>query len=235
MAETMAVNIIQDKSKPPLTIKNQVLASIREQILTGKLPLGSRIDQQALADQLGVSAIPVRESLRQLEGEGLVQIAAYRGAFVARPSLADVEGIYLIREELEELAVKLAVRNFSDEALAELRHFMDEGEAAVAAEDFERLLALNKSFHFVIYNQSNQPVLVDTITGFWDRIRLYRQMYIYQPESTATSLREHEQIYNLIREGDADAAALAMRRHLELAGEKILAKIRESLNTPEQG
>jgi DNA-binding GntR family transcriptional regulator len=227
----MTVDLIQRKNPLPLTIKNHVLTAIREQILTGRLPLGSRIDQQAIAEELGVSVIPVRESLRQLEGEGLVQIVAYRGAFVARPSLADVEGIYLIREVLEELAVKLAVGSVSRESLRELRRLMAEGEQAVAVGDIDELLSLNKSFHFVIYTHSRQPLLVDTITGFWDRIRLYRQMYIYQPESTETSLREHEQIYRLIESGDADAAGLAMRRHLERAGEKIIAMIRESLDS----
>ena len=110
------------------TIGDQVLNHIRNQILSGELATGTRIDQNAIASELGVSIIPVRESLRQLEAEGLIEKRPYRGAFVAELSLTELLDIYAIREELEELAAQLAVKRMTPETLTNLNALIVERE-----------------------------------------------------------------------------------------------------------
>src|SRR5579863_4738945 len=98
--------------RPPATASDYVSNEIRAWILNGTFDLGSKLDQQILAERLGVSIIPVRESLRQLEAEGLVEIQPRRGAFVAKLSLPQITEINRIRERLEDLALRLAGPHF---------------------------------------------------------------------------------------------------------------------------
>lgn len=215
----------RDVQAPP-TVADYVLNSLRDGILAGRYPLGARLDQQTLADELGVSVIPVRESLRQLEAEGLVRIYPRRGAFVAELSIDELKEIYLIRETLEELAIQLAVPNLSPQTLEQLGDIIEQMEQATSAQDFARLLDLNRSFHFAIYEASRRPLLLHMITGLWDRSSLYRRLYTYLPERAPQALAEHKEIYAACRAGDAAAAGRAVRNNVRQTTEGILTKIR---------
>ncbi len=206
----------RDKSpvQSPPTVTGYVLNTLREGILAGRYPLGSRLDQQALAGELGVSVIPIRESLRQLEAEGLVSIYPRRGAFVTDLSANDLEEIYLIREVLEEMATQLAVSNLRSNALNQLKEIILEMEVATAARNYSRLLELNRTFHFTIYEASLRPLLLQMISGLWDRSSLYRRLYTYLPERAPQALAEHKEIYAACESGDALAAGKAVRRNI---------------------
>ena len=136
----------------PPTTTAYVLDSIRKNILNGYYPLGSRLDQKAIAEDLGVSLVPVREALRMLEGEGFVTITPRRGAFVKDISADELEELYIIRAELEDLATRRAVPNLSIAHLAELADIIEQMEEATNEQDYARLMELNQAFHFTIYN-----------------------------------------------------------------------------------
>lgn len=215
----------KDQVQGPPTVAGYVLDAIRDGILSGRYPEGEKLDQQALADELGVSLIPVRESLRQLEAEGLVRIYPHRGAFVAELSVDELKEIYLIRETLEELATQLAVPNLTRRTLEQLGNLVAQMEQATAAQDFDRLLDLNRSFHFAVYEASRRPLLVQMINGLWDRSTLYRRLYTHLPERAPQALAEHKEIYAACQEGDAEVAGRVVRKNIRQTVEGILAKL----------
>lgn len=215
----------------PQTITDYVLNAIRDGILNGRYQSGAKLDQQALAGELGVSIIPVRESLRQLEVEGFVRIHSRRGAFVAELSLAEFKEIYLIRETLEELATQLAVPQLTGPVLARLEAILIQMEQATQAQDFAALLELNRSFHFALYEVSQRPVLLQLITTLWDRSSLYRRWYTYLPERAPQALVEHQNILAACLEGDAEAAGRAIRTNIRQTTAGILSKIGHGADT----
>ena len=215
---------LQSLDSPP-TVSNYVLNKIRENILTGRYPAGSKLDQKALATELGVGLIPVREALRRLEAEGFILILPHRGAFVAELSIAELEEIYLIRENLEGLATRLAAPNLSSETLRELSTMIEDMESATAARDFGKLLILNRTFHFLIYDASERPLLSQMIGGSWDRSSRYRYIYTYLPERQIQALGEHKEIYGACLNGDAARARHAVQNNVRQTVEGIVSRL----------
>jgi DNA-binding GntR family transcriptional regulator len=202
-----------------------VLENLRDGILSGQYVPGTRLDQKQLAADLGVSLIPVREGLRQLEAEGLVRIEPRRGAFVAERSAKDVRSISLIRERLEELATQLAVPHLTDETLRRLDEFNQQMEHAMQNQDMVHFLELNRQFHFTIYDTSEQPLLVQIISGLWDRFRLYRNRTTFISQNARRSLEEHREIYQALVARDVLTAGWLIREHVRRAAATIAAKI----------
>lgn len=220
-----------NENLPPLTVSSYVLAAIRNAILDGRYPPGSKLDQRQLADSLKVSLIPLRESLRQLGAEGFVRIYPHRGVFVAELSPTELEEIYLIRQPLEELGTQLAVPNLSSQVLEQLASMIREMSRATAARDSEQLLELNRRFHFAIYEESNRPLLIQMITGLWDRSIRYRRLYQNLPGRAQQALAEHRQILAACKAGDPLAAGKAVRNNVYQTSAGILAQVAK---TPDQ-
>jgi DNA-binding GntR family transcriptional regulator len=199
--------------------------AIREGILAGRYPLGARLDQKAIADEFGVSIVPVREGLRLLEAEGFVKIFPRRGVFVIDASIDGLQELYRIREVLEELATQLAVPNFSAETLQQLGDIIALMEQATDNRDFARLFELNYTFHFTIYAAANQPLLLEILASLWNRSSIYRRLYTYLPERAPQALVEHKQIYAACMAGDVAAAGQAVRYNVYQTVKGILAKL----------
>jgi DNA-binding GntR family transcriptional regulator len=213
------------------TLANYVLETIREDLLSGRYPPASRLDQKLLAEELGVSLIPVRESLRRLEAEGLVRIYPHRGVFVVECSADELKEIRCIREVLEELAIQLTVPKLGDHTLNRLGDLIEQMEQAITAADMARFLALSETFHFAIYETSGHDLLLRMIRTLWDRNRLYHQCIAFLPEHAARLLAGHKDIYTACRAGDAIAAGQFVRRCARQTMDLILARLaREPAN-----
>ena len=189
-------------------------------MLLGRYPLGSRLDQNALAQELGVSTIPVREALRRLEAEGLVSISPRRGAFVATLSPNELREIYQIREVLDELAIKNAVPRLSDDALHRLGRVVEALDEATQAGDVDALLRLNRQFHGTIYAAAAMPRLLALISNLADRYAVYNRVYV--PRHAEQSRREHLEIYAACRSRDVRLAARLTRQHIRRACRQLL-------------
>lgn len=211
----------------PITVTDYVVNRIRERILAGYYRAGARLDQQTLIAELGASLIPIREGLRQLETEGLIQIHPHRGAFVADLSVTELQEIYTVREVLEETAAQLAVPNLTVERLDALAVLIEKMERATSANDYDQLFDLNRSFHFAIYQDSANALLIKMINGLWDRSRRYRQLYTHLPERASQALIEHKEIYAACEAGDASKAGTAVRNNVRQTTVGILAKLHE--------
>jgi len=210
------------------TVAEQVLDHIREAILSGQLAAGTRIDQHAIADELGISIIPVRESLRQLEAEGLIEKRPYRGAFVAELSMTELMDIYVTREALEELATRLAVERMTPATLESLDGLIEEMSQATKAGDRAALFDLNASFHFTLYTASQNAILCQLIESLWDRSTVYRRRFTFMPERAEQALLEHRTILAACRRSDTEAAGAAVRANVAQTTKAISEEWRRS-------
>jgi len=193
---------------------------LRDAILEGRLRSGARIRQEAIARELGTSRIPVREALRQLENEGLVQLVPRSGARVARVDFAESAEVYRIREELEPLALAQSAPLLSDEQLAQLQELMLQIEGS---DDPGVWLILDRRFHLASYAAAPMPRLLKMIENFWNTTQQYRRIYYSMvaserrdaPASAAPMTHlDHRMLCDALLRRDGDDAADIMRLHI---------------------
>jgi len=211
------VSIRTDPVPEPLSITSvvdQVYDAIRERIASGALPRGARIHQEDLADELGVSRTPVREALRRLAAEGLVEMRTNRGARVADVAGTDIRAAYEARLVVEPGAARLAAQRQLAAPLARM-------EAALAAQrrsarSVERSFEANREFHLALVAASGNEFLTQLAQRLWVA-RIGAAIYERQIEAQERILldvAEHERILAAIQAGDARTAESLTRRHL---------------------
>jgi DNA-binding GntR family transcriptional regulator len=197
---------------PQRTMTEQVMARLRDMILSGELAPGSRLDQNDLARRFGVSLVPLREALARLQSSGLVRIVPHRGVFVESLSVEELLDIYQVREALEDLASRLAAPRLSAADLATLDRLKIEMEQTAKIDDFDAFLDLHRDFHFTIYRAAGRRHLLQLIAQLWDLSARYRRFQLYAfPERMRTSLFEIQAILEACHRRDPDALALLVR------------------------
>jgi DNA-binding GntR family transcriptional regulator len=197
-----------------------IYSRLRREIAKGVYPPG-RINIKHLAEHFGVSSMPVREALRRLESEGLVSFKAGRQVVINSLSLADIEEIFVIREALEELAMRLAVPKLTNDAagLAGLDELLQ--EMARQRIDPAAWRHFNEEFHHTIYRATGMPRLELAIDSQWVLIAPYLPVYADAPEVFTTSQQQHRQMVDAIRAGDAEAAAAHLRDQLKMTLDRL--------------
>jgi DNA-binding GntR family transcriptional regulator len=208
---------------------DQVAARIRERILSGDLPIGAQLRQAELALDFGVSRMPVREALRQLQTGGLIEVHPNRGAVVRVPAPWEVRETYEVRAELEALAARRAVRRVTAAHLdqlralnAEMRRRADGGGEAGEPEPARRHRG-NEAFHAVIAACAGNDRLrraIDELHAAHPRNILAR-LLVEDPRYCADNFAEHDRIVEALAAGDAEAAGSLMREHVLQAGEQL--------------
>lgn len=146
----------------------RIYESVRHKILSGSLAPGTRLIIRKLALEHGTSDIPIREALRMLVRDGLVEMIPYRGARVVELSSADIEEGYLIRGHLESLATRTAVGHVTADHFKQIDRCMRDMEQAIEAADSLRYAELNREFHAIIFSASPHRRLQDLINNIWD-------------------------------------------------------------------
>jgi DNA-binding GntR family transcriptional regulator len=211
----LATQLSKRRSAPDL-----VAEVLREAILRGILRGGEPLPQDEVAVQLGVSRIPVREALRQLEAEGLVKFYPHRGVVVSELSAAEVEEIYDIRIPLECTALRLAVPHISAEDLRRAERILD---AIDAETDIFRWSELNRDFHTVLYAPANRPRLMSLINTMRANVNRYMRLYISLLNFKPRSQEEHRRILAAVQRRDSRKAIAALERHLGTACRELVA------------
>jgi DNA-binding GntR family transcriptional regulator len=189
---------------------------LEEEIATGRLPGGMRLDESGLARRFGVSRTPVREALGSLASAGLVETRPRQGAVVAGLSLGDLIQMFEVMAELEALCTRLAARRMTE---AERRHLEGTLHACFDAADPSRpndYYEANLAFHEAIYAGSHNPYLAEQTRQLRNRLQPYRRTQLTGPGRIETSCREHAEIVEAIRHADAISAEGAMRRHVTI-------------------
>jgi DNA-binding GntR family transcriptional regulator len=187
---------------------------VRDAIQDGRLGPGVWIRQESLARHLGVSRIPVREALRQLESEGFVTLVPHSGARVARMDLAEHLELYRIREALEPLAIAESAMNLNDDQLAHLRELADGVGASVA--DPLQWLDYDRRFHLESYAAAPLPRLLHMIEALWNITQQYRRVYLTTLDERDLQLvaYEHALILDALERRDPVDAEMRQRSHI---------------------
>ncbi len=191
-----------------------IAEGVRDLILRGDLMPGERIRQETLASEYGVSRIPVREALRQLESEGLVNLVPHSGARVSHVDLTECVELYRIREAIEPIVLAASVPKLTEADLADLRERMLAVEAA--AGDVNRWLDEDRQFHLLTYRAANMPHAMRMVEGFWNQTQQYRRAYVgnLPPERLEIVHLEHRLIVDAIERGDAEDAGQRQQQHI---------------------
>jgi DNA-binding GntR family transcriptional regulator len=199
---------------PLLRAASQRVADrLREAILSGEIAPGERIRQEFMADRLGASRMPVREALRTLEAEGLIQSRANRGACVPKLDRHEVEVLYLMRERLEPLALAESLPHLTAANVARLREIQDEIEANT---EVARFLALDREFHLLSYDGCAMEQLSTMVVRMWNSTQHYRRVFMESGGSRRWWVvnAEHRLLLDAIERGDTVDAEQLLAGHI---------------------
>ncbi|MAS37808.1 MAG: hypothetical protein CL610_27685 [Anaerolineaceae bacterium] len=211
----MMQNRIQPIEDSKKTVTAMVQERVRQAILDGILPAGSRIDQNQLAADLNVSLVPVREALKILEGEGFVLIIPRRGAFVTEASIPDMEDLYFTRQIIEGQAAYHAADKLTDDHIQKLEDLYAAMDVALKTHDYAGFMSSNRAFHFVIYDAPASRYLSNMIAGLYDLAERYRYRYMYLNDQGTDIQREHRMILEACKARDAKALRNAIISHMQ--------------------
>jgi len=201
-----------DPVSPSRQSVEHVHRTIREAILDGSIPAGQTMSQVALADELGVSRTPLREALRMLQSEGLIEGEPNRRVRVSSLSLAGLEELYTIRIPLEVTALRLSLPRMAPEDLAQLEGAMAEMAHFAAADDYARWYVPHRAFHRGLTAYAG-PRFEGLLVQLFEHSERYRRMHFGQVFSQQ-STRDHREILDACKAGDRDLAASLLARHL---------------------
>ena len=199
-----------------LMLREQVVTPIRNAILFGELPVGERLTETDLAEQMSVSRVPIREALRQLEHEGLIVSVPHRGAVVAAVDDAEVEALYHLRAELEAFAIVAAMQRSDGRLATGLRATLTEMTTAAELGNQAGLAEADLEFHRQLVRASGYRILArvwSTMDGPV-RARIHRLFQgPFQAELVGYTASSHAAIVGAVEAGD-EAAAAAIRQHI---------------------
>jgi len=200
------------------TSADYVYQELRHRIITKNLKPGQRLPEVNIAVEMGVSRTPVREALRRLASEGLVLIIPNSGARLASPTKREMEDTYVVREQLECLATRIAAGRISERNIRRLEDTIIEEERAFEEKNLELYLEVNETFHKVIADSSGNRVLSEYVENILARTNAYVVFYdpFYDIEDNP-SVIQHKGIVQAFKDRDADLAVDLMREHLKLS------------------
>ncbi|USE69121.1 GntR family transcriptional regulator [Pseudoalteromonas maricaloris] len=201
-----------------------VAEAIREKILTGEIKAGEPLRQAALADELNVSRIPVREALLQLEAEGLVNFEAHKGATVTRLSAEQIDEIFDLRALLEAELLRHSIDKLTARDLLEAEAILAELEEATAAGDTQLATGkLNAEFHSKLYSKAQRPQTRELVDVYSKNSERYVRMHILLAGGIKTAPEEHRQLLELCRDTNTKGACDFLKKHITGAKDDIKA------------
>ena len=201
------------KTYKATSLADQVFEKLENDIIQGIYPRGEVLTELKLVEQLGVSRTPIREALRRLEQERLIEDTG-KGSRVLGITMEDLEDIMNIRQRIEGLAAYYAAKNLTDEGLKELAHIVDLQEFYFSKRDKEHLRQVDDAFHDMICELSRRSVISDTLIPLMRKTRRYRRVAIDNWERTTISMNEHKAIFRAIAERNADLAQELATTHI---------------------
>lgn len=221
-------NLFHEK-KVNKSLTSMIFEKIREDILIGKYTSGEKIVEAKLAEEFGVSRTPVREALKQLELDGLVDNIPNRGVIVKGISNQDVEDIYTIRIAIEGIAVKWAIERMDDNDLQKLKEIFELMEFYTFKKDIDKIAELNTKFHETIYNATKSRYMEHVLKDFQYFMKTTRYKSLRSPGRIESTLEEHREVLEAFTAKDKEKAAKAILKHVNNSREnakRIGAKIK---------
>ncbi|MCM2356622.1 MAG: GntR family transcriptional regulator [Geobacteraceae bacterium] len=205
-----------------LTLREKILETIRDAIISGALKPGEKVAEPELAERFGISRTPIREAFRQLESEGYLTVIARKGAVVVSFSEKDVEEFYAIKSILEGYAARRACENVTPRELeklqainAKLLHLADDG-------DFKHFFKVHNDFHELFIRAADNEKLYELIMNLVGKFQRLRIASLSLPGRMHISVEEHDKIIEAFRNRDADLAEQLVRKNAEYGGKVLM-------------
>ena len=206
-------------------IRDIAYEQLKHAIITGQLPAGSRIVETAYAEQLHISRTPLREALRKLERDGLVEYVLHRGVVVRAFTIQDIDEIFTIRNAMMMLILPSVIENVTPEALQKLRAILTEMDGAQERADAAALATLNRAFHGTIEHLSDKIRILRVIESQEEYIIRFSAMTIASIVRRSNAHQEHHQMVDLLEKRDLPGMMTLMQHHLEESKETCLQAI----------
>jgi DNA-binding GntR family transcriptional regulator len=204
------------------TVNEEVYMRLREQITCGEIAPGTKISIRSIADEYGVSTMPVREAMRTLQAEGFLNIER-RSVVVNELSLSEVKQIFTIRKNLESLAITWALPNVQPHDIDELREILIEMDKDnISHSEWQHL---NKQFHLHFYNLSNSRHLIKLLENVWSSVTPYMFIYTYSVNSLNFAQKQHYSLLKLIEEKKEMELTDLTMEHLDYTYRVILSAL----------
>lgn len=196
------------------SLRGRVFHKIREDILSGEYHQNEELKEASIGNELGVSRTPVREALRQLELEGLLNIIPNKGAYVTGISAKDIQDIYVIRSYLEGLCARWACEYITKPQLEELDEIIYLSEFHAKKGHHDQLLELDNRFHEVLYEASNSKILDHVLSDFHHYVQRVRKVTLSSMARANDSNAEHRAIVEALKEKDGERAETLAHEHM---------------------
>lgn len=209
----------------PSLVRDYTLEKLRAAISTGLYPPGARLVERELCEALGVSRTSVREALRQLQSENLVEVGKRRSINVAVITSKDADDIYMIREMLETEAIRRFVQVGDEKAIKELVRIHKQITKALTKDNVRQLAGMASEFYETILQGSKSKVIYEVARPLLARVNYLRIRSMAEPGRLDGGLREWDAMIKAVTDGDAEAAAAAMSNHLRNARTAIVARL----------
>ena len=199
-----------------ISLADQVFEKLEDDIITGVYPRGEILTELKLVEQLGVSRTPIREALRRLEQERLIEDCS-KGSVVLGITTEDLEDIMNIRQRIEGLAAYYATKNLTPESAKRFKQISDLQDFYYEKQDMDNLRKMDDAFHEAIYELSGRTVIRDTLQPLHHKTQRYRRISMADPQRVENTMREHKAMYEAIVSSNAELAAELTEKHIENA------------------
>jgi DNA-binding GntR family transcriptional regulator len=225
--QSMAAPTESRKIPGPRTRAEAAAEELRRRILEGAFPGGFQLRQDALAEEFGVSRIPIREALVQLEAEGLVKIHPHRGAIVSELSIGEIEELVELRVLLEPRLLKRSAPHLTDEDYQALNAILSEYSAELRANNVGRWGALNVDLHALLYRHAGLPRTAAIVASLLKNNDRYTRMQMSLTGGSKRAEQEHRAMVQLCRKGEIAAACKLLAEHIKDAGDQLVAYLEQ--------
>lgn len=209
-----------------MPLREVIFNSLREAIILGELKPGQRLMEVQLAEKMGVSRTPVREAIRKLELEGLVDMIPRKGAHVAELSIKDIMDVLEVRASLDGLAASLASERITDDELKELKHINDQFASYIEKENLNGSIKKDVEFHDIIYRASRNDKLISILNNLREQVQRFRVIYIKDYSSPKNLIKEHGDILETLSNRDTDSARNSAKSHILNQEASILSSLK---------
>lgn len=216
------------------TLTDMTLEAMRNAILRGQYPEGEPLRQDAIAAELGVSRIPVREALRQLEAEGLVVFNPHRGAVVSTLSLDEITELFELRAEIESDLLRRSIPHMKPEDHVRAKEILKAYEAALSTREVATWGELNWQFHSTLYAPSKRNFTLGLVGKLHQQSDRYLRMQLALTHGESRARDEHRAIAAAVRTADIRLAVRLMREHILGAGRALVAFLEDQRAQPAQ-
>jgi DNA-binding GntR family transcriptional regulator len=204
------------------SLRDIALDSLRAAIISGDLQPGAHLKERELAKMMGISTTPIKEALRMLSHEGLVETLPRKGTYVSAMVNASIEEIMMLKANLEGLTARLAAAKITQEQLSELEEQVRRLEELSKQQDTERLAEENSRFHAMIHRFAGNPIVNQMLTNVDAFDRAFRKRALQYMSEVEEGFAEHKQIWEAIRQRDPELAEQSMKQHIMRTAESVL-------------